>query len=292
LRVSDPLSGEPAGDRAATSDWDLSYGETRRIEANTVLEPISPELVLVDPELRREVRERLLGDLLLEALPEPGPAPSQAEPAPSTVETVEPGPPRPPAPMPLSEALHRPAQVAPKRRKRRLAPALLPVSLAVNVILIALSVSDARIARTSPSAPLAIDPPAPNQLSPATKPPSTKKAHRPAATTSRGKAPRAKSDAPRLSAAAREARGKVEQKVLNTVIQSPTGKLPRALIDSTTGLAKNGLQAYCRRETRSPSFLCVVRPARHKPGEGLYARYRLNREGAAGAFTWYPYRSK
>jgi hypothetical protein len=261
-----------------------------------VLEPISPELVLVDPELRREVRARLLGDLLLEALPSPGPAPSQAGPAPSTVETVERDPPRTPAPMPLSEALHRPAQVvAPKRRKRRLAPALLPVSLAVNVILIALSVSDARIARTSPSSPLAIDPPAPNQLAPAvpaTKPPSTRKAQSPAATTSRGKAPKAKPGAPQRSAAAQEARGEVEQKVLNTVIQFPTGRLPRALIDSTTGLAKNGLQAYCRRETRSPSFLCVVRPARHKPGEGLYVRYRLNHEGTAGAFTWYPYRSK
>jgi hypothetical protein len=277
-------------DRAATSDWDVSYGETRRIEANTVLEPISPELVLVDPELRREVRARLLGDLLLETLPKPGPAPSQAEPAPSTVEAIEPGPPRPPAPMPLSEALHRPPQVAPKRRKRRLAPALLPVSLAVNVILIALSVSDARIARTSPSAPLAIDPPAPNQLAPAvpaTKPPSTKKAHRPAATTSRGKAPKAKSGAPRRSAAAREARGKVEQKVLNTVIQSPTGKLPRALIDPITGLAKNGLQAVCRRS--SSGYSCVVRPAQHGAGEGLRVRYTVMR--GRGVFSWGRYRS-
>jgi hypothetical protein len=184
--------------------------------------------------------------------------------------------------------LHRPGQVAPKRRKRRLAPALLPVSLALNVILIALSVSDARIARTSPSSPLAIDPPAPNQpvpTTPATKPPATKKAQRPAATP-----PKAKPAVPRRSAAARETRGEVEQKVLNTVIQSPTGKLPRALIESSTGLAKNGLQAYCRRETRPPSFLCVVRPARHKPREGLYVRYRLTPKGSS-AFTWYPYKS-
>jgi hypothetical protein len=288
------LRVKPVESRAATSDRDVSYGETRRIEANTVLEPISPELVLVDPGLRREVRARMLRELLLEALPELGPAPSRAEPAPGPVEPAEPFAPRPPAaPMPLSEVLHRPAQEAPKRRKRRLAPALLPVSLAVNVILIALSVSDARIARTTPS-PLAIDPPAPNRFAPttpATTAPSTNKAHRPAATRS-GRTPKAKPGAAQQSAAAREARGKVERKVLNTVIQFPTGKLPRALIDSTTGLAKNGLQAYCRRETRSPSFLCVVRPARHKPGEGLYVRYRLNHEGTAGAFTWYSYRRK
>jgi hypothetical protein len=274
---------------AARSDKDVRYGETRTtaiFEANTVLEPISPELVLVDPKLRREVRARLLRDLLLETLPDPGPGQSQAEPAPV--------PAGPPAPMPLSEALHRPAQVAPKRRKPRLAPALLPVSLALNVILIALSVSDARIARTTPS-PLAIDPTPPNQpasTTPATKPPSTKKAqHRArtakAANTAAGQ--KAKKGAAQRSARASEIRGEVEQTVLNTVIQSPSGKLPPALINPTTGLAKNGLEAYCRREARSPSFLCLVRPARHKPQEGLYVRYRPTRKGSS-AFTWYLYK--
>jgi hypothetical protein len=253
-----------------------------------VLEPISPELVLVDPELGGEVRARLLLDLQLEAL---------AEPLPKRVEAGEPGPPRKrAAAMPLSEALHRPGTIVSKPRKRRLAPALLSVSLALNVILIALSVSDARVARTSPSPPLAIDTTAPNQLAPAVTAPtpsSTKKSQRrartakPAATVPVQKT---KQGARRPSARAREMRGKVEQRVLNTVIQSPAGKLPRALIDSTTGLAKNGLQAYCGRENRSPSFLCVVRPARHKPREGLYVRYWPTRKGPS-VFTWYPYRS-
>jgi hypothetical protein len=272
----------------ASSDGDVRYGETRRtaiFQADTVLEPISPELVLVDPALRREVLVRELQDLLLEALDAP-PARAPVEGALKPVVLAAPQPPPAAAPRPLSEVLHRPVQVAARRRKRRLAPALLPVSVAVNVILIALSVSDARVARTSPPSPLAVDPP--SQLAPT---PPAKKAQRPAAKTPRRTTPKSKPGAARQSAAMRKTRGEVERKVLNTVIQSPAGKLPQALIDSTTGLAKNGLQAYCRRETRTPSFLCIVRPVRHKAGEGLYVRYRPNQNGA-GAFTWFPYRSK
>jgi hypothetical protein len=81
----------------------------------------------------------------------------------------------------------------------------------------------------------------------------------------------------------------LERKVLNLIVQAPAGKLPRALIDSRTGLAKNGLQAVCRRESGRRSFLCVVQPANHKPREGLHVRYRPNRKGTGGVFKWYPY---
>jgi hypothetical protein len=255
-----------------------------------VLEPISPELVLVDPELRRKVLAQLLESLLLEALPEPAPRRSQTDPAPRPVEPAERLPRRPASPMPLSEVLRRPGYVAAKpRRKRRLAPALLPVSIAVNVIVIALSVSDARIARTSPSSPLAIDPPTPSQLAPPTTKPPTKKAQRPAATTQTRTARKSKPGAPKRSATVRETRGKVEQKVLNTVIQSPAGKLPRALIDSRTGLAKSNLQAVCRLRSGA-GFLCLVRPAQHRTGEGLYVAYKPGKNGK-GTFKWYSYRS-
>jgi hypothetical protein len=80
-----------------------------------------------------------------------------------------------------------------------------------------------------------------------------------------------------------------EQRILALVVQSPSGKLPPALVDRRTGLAKNNLQAVCRSEP-SRSFLCLVRPARHRPGEGLYVRYRPSRDGR-GSFAWYPYRS-
>ena len=273
---------------AGRSDKDVRYGPTRRSAIlDIVQEPISPDLVLVDSELRSRLLAQQLEELLLEALPDSGPRPVGTEPAPSLLEPAEPLP-RPVAPMPLSVALQRSGESGARpRRRRRLSPALLSVSLAVNVIVIALSVSDARIAQTSPSSTLEIDPPAPDQFAPTrTRPPSTKKALRPSA----GVTPttrKSKRGAPR-GAAARVTRGKVEQKVLNTVIQSPSEKLPRALIDSRTGLAKNGLQAFCRPDG-SRSFLCVVQPARHKPGEGLYVRYYPTRKGKR-AFTWYQYR--
>src|SRR5947207_2197991 len=81
-----------------------------------------------------------------------------------------------------------------------------------------------------------------------------------------------------------------EREPLNRLVQTPAGKLPRALIDSKTGLAKNGLQAVCRSEN-ARSFLCVVQPPKHRPGEGLYVRYRLNGKGNGGTFTWYRYRN-
>jgi hypothetical protein len=275
---------------AARSDKDVRYGAMRRPAISDIVpEPISPELVLVDLELRRKLLAQQLEEFLLEALPEPAPRASQTEPAPSPVERAEPLP-QSAAPMPLSQVLHRPGQVAPKpRRKRRLAPALLPVSLAVNVIVIALSVSDARIARTSPSSPLAIDPPAPRELAPpTTKSPPAKKAQRPAASAKRRATRKSKPGASKRAVTVRETRGKVEQKVLNLVIQSPAGKLPRALIDPKTGLAKNNLQAVCR-SSSGGGFLCLVRPVQHRTGEGLYAAYKPSKNGK-GTFKWYSYR--
>jgi hypothetical protein len=246
-----------------------------------MLEPISPELVLVDPELRRELQARALQGLRLQAIAELRPSPQIAEPAPKPAELEEVRPARQPvAAVALPEPPRHDGQPSSKPRRRRLVPALLSVSLAVNAIVIALSVSDARIAQTSPTPPLAIDTTTSKKLAPTvpvTKPPSSKKRTG------------AKKPAPR-PAVAHETRRAVEQKVLNLVIQSPAGKLPGRLINSTTGLAKNGLQALCRRSSDSRSFLCVIQPRRHKAGEGLYVRYRPARKGPS-AFTWYPYQS-
>jgi hypothetical protein len=56
-----------------------------------------------------------------------------------------------------------------------------------------------------------------------------------------------------------------------------------------TGLLANNTQAICS-PSSGGSFLCVVRPAIHRPGEGPYVRYRPGvRDGRAG-FTWLGYR--
>jgi hypothetical protein len=83
-------------------------------------------------------------------------------------------------------------------------------------------------------------------------------------------------------------RSAAEQAVLSLVVQSPGSRLPGSLVDQTSGLAKNNLQAVCR-GAAGHSFLCLVRPAIHKPGEGFYVRYRPFLTGKS-RFTWSPYR--
>jgi hypothetical protein len=81
----------------------------------------------------------------------------------------------------------------------------------------------------------------------------------------------------------------VERKLLALIVQAPSRRLPEALIDNRTGLAKNNLQAVCRRASSGGS-LCVVRPASHKPGEGLHVLYRVGADGRT-SFTWSSYRA-
>ena len=221
-----------------------------------ISEPISPELVLVDPELRRALQaqasERVPRRLVVAPDP-PGGAPERAP-----LSLVESTPPRQPAavtapvPFPFSDAEPpRPGQAF-ARSRRYLARAILPISLVLNAILITLAVSDATVS------PPTAAPPAPSAT------------------------------AARLGA--RDPR--IERKLLTLVVEAPAGKLPSELIDAKTGLAKNNLHAVCRRERGRRMFLCLVQPAKHKPVEGLYARYRPNRKGSGGNFSWYSYRKR
>jgi hypothetical protein len=60
------------------------------------------------------------------------------------------------------------------------------------------------------------------------------------------------------------------------------------LINPATGLAENNLQSVCHASIGA-SFSCVIRPARHRPTEGLYVRYRPASNGR-WTLKWYPYR--
>jgi hypothetical protein len=241
-------------------------------------EPISPELVLVDPELRRALQARVVERPPLQLV--------RDELTALRVPVLQPVPPPPPMPLPLSLALERVKDSSPRARRargwvrRRLVPILLPMSLALNAALIASAVSDSTAsqpARTPPAVGTGA---------------SKRSAHPPRSVRRSGGRQKIAAPAPPARVSALHVRSaRVERKLLNLVVQSPAGRLPQALIDSKTGLAKNNLQAVCRRESGSRSFLCVVRPARHKPDEGAYVRYRLNRSGTGGTFTWFRYRS-
>jgi hypothetical protein len=286
--------------------------------AETVLEPISPELVLVDPELARTERTRLLERAQVEA----------AEPPRLRLLPGE-APPPPHAPPARSGQ-----QAAHERFGKRVAQVVLVLSLIMNGVLIAVVVSRGGAEQAAPT-------PAANEMStsipvaPSTRrrPPATKaRSHpargspakttatvtvattrvvrtpgqpsntlrsrpRPSAGSTRTSAqstPRSGTSVTPRSAVPIDTTAEVEQRVLALIVQSPAGKLPPALIDSETGLAKNNLQAVCHRSQlpsgERPAFGCAVRPAQHKPNEGLFVRYQPARNGR-DVLTWYRYRS-
>ena len=119
---------------------------------------------------------------------------------------------------------------------------------------------------------------------------------RPASSSqTRSKAPPGRLPPPKHAASTNDgvplqARAAVERDVLSRVLTSPAGKIPSALIDASTGLAKNNLQASCR-ATAPRTFVCTVRPVTHEDREGLTVRYRQTRRGPAEV-TWGRYRRR
>ena len=264
-----------------------------------ILEQISPDLVLVDPELAEAERARLRLREGVAASP-PGRSVGSAVgresgvvPRPGIVPSLE------------HRAQARETQAREKRvdeqrapsvakvgSRRRVRNAVLTASLMASAILISVVVAGSRENQSTSAFPAALR--AITSLS-------LPQPARPTARSSkdRGTSPHASGTTRSSSAAKRNGEtthvhaapktaGAVERVILTTVVQSPAGKLPPALINPTTGLARNNLQAVCDRST-GESFSCVIRPLRHRPTEGLYVHYRPVSH-RRGTLTWYPYR--
>jgi hypothetical protein len=97
--------------------------------------------------------------------------------------------------------------------------------------------------------------------------------------------PRAVARARRRTVRTLPTRRTVEREVLLQAVQGPRGKLPQALIDQRTGLAKNGLEARCL-PSGGRSYACVVGPARDVRTKGVRVRYRTDERGRA-VVTWF-----
>jgi hypothetical protein len=219
-------------------------------------EPVSPELVLVDPELARRERARLEEKAYLQEVLDIGALRQALEVERPDLEVID--------------------QRRPSRRdlavtaKRRLVPAALLCSLLANGLLVARLVAHhgeeatqvaVRVVTLTARSP---QPTAgPNAAAPTSAPTSQR-----TTTISR----------------ALTAKGAVERKVVSLILAAPAHKLPRDFIDPATGLIKNNVQVVCR-AAKVRSFLCAVRLAEggHKP---LFVRYRVRKNGKA-AFTWY-----
>ena len=251
------------------------------------MEPVSPELVLVDPELARGASGAVLPfertrphsadhELVLRIISEPSPRLAQALPA------------------ELSRVRSRLGGRSPL-----VALGLSVIGLLAGVALVRSSGEAPRtVQRDSPQPIVALSTSAGESSS---RPrldgdaePRGAQAQQTASTASRQQKARAQEatslpkPAPRSVTVLGQTSATAEGRVLAALVRSPADKLPPSLIDEESGLVENNLQAVCRVAEPS-SFSCVVRRLHHRPGEGLRVRYRPTRDGR-GVFTWGSYR--
>jgi hypothetical protein len=111
-------------------------------------------------------------------------------------------------------------------------------------------------------------------------------AQRPATTASYGVSPVVTSN--QRSARSLAAKGDVERQLVSLVLAAPTRKLPYAFVDPRTGLVRNNVQVVCR-AAQHRSYLCSIRLAHTRAARALVVRYRRAPSGA-NLFTWYGYR--
>jgi hypothetical protein len=216
-------------------------------------EPVSPELVLIDPELARRERARLEEKAYLKSVLDVAALRRAAE----------------SQPAPEAETVRRRAQwrEATTFAKRRLVPAALLCSLAANGFFIAHVVTrGVGEEATQVAVRMVTQTESALTESAPTVPPVS-----------------AVSTVPGTKAA-------VERKVVALILSAPARRLPADLIDSTTGLVKNNVQVVCKKQqVQRRSFLCAVRLPSEASNKALYVRYRTNKNGR-GAFKWYGYK--
>lgn len=269
-----------------------------------VSEPISPELVLVDPELARRERERPAQHASSKALADAVVGRQKALPQ-ATL------------PREMPPPLRRRRRFFRGRLNRFLLFTLCLISLMGLGGLLALTLPGERGERRTLALPRATAPTesigsvARSGSRSASHPPGSSTAAQRQEATTRSRGPRSpltpvhaakraklrEAPPPKRgtethspSALPVETHSTVERKLLALVVRSPAGKLPPKLIDRTTGLAKNNLQAICGRTSNSRSFLCVVKSA-VRPSDGrVYVSYQPTHDGR-GRFTWSRHRS-
>jgi hypothetical protein len=220
-------------------------------------EPVSPELVLVDPELAECERVRLVEKARLAEYLARSEVRAAAQPAVPV-----------PRDEPRSDFSRRLAHVG----RRKLLPAALLCSLLANGFFAADLVT--RADKTGGTAALQVAA-RPTGVSPVTTPSVTSVTR--SAVVSGGAFRRHLTN-----------KALVERKLVALILTAPARKLPRTFIDPTTGLVKSNVRVICHRASRR-SYGCAVRLP---PGSGkghLAVAYRVAH--GKGLFKWYGYRT-
>lgn len=224
-------------------------------------EPVSPELVLIDPELARRERARLEEKAQLENLLDVAALRLALERHPPPVEETVVRTPR--------------WRNAAAFSRRRLVPAALMCSLLANGLFAAhfvarkgdeaTQVAIRMVTLTESVATVSTVPTVPTVSVP----------------TTAGPDPLA---APKVSTSRLTTKAAVERRIVSLILTAPLRKLPRNFIDPTTGLVKNNVQVVCRNKP-CRSFLCAVRLSSRTANKPLYVRYRVSKKGH-GVFKW------
>jgi gas vesicle protein len=269
---------------------DITRDEIERLKSSIRSHEISPELVLVDPELGRLARIALI---------EEAEETAAARAAALEAEHAQEQPPVVPAYYALdppnfvtantrrTEKSAATAAPAPSRILALTSPSILSVSILMNLmlagVLFAGSGGGPTLVSPEPTAIVASTTPVQNAPASATTVrSSTRAGQRHPAKPSRKQTSRR--GANRLKATA-------ERTVLALVQTAPRSRIAQ-LIDATSGLLKNNVQSVCRRSARKgpARFLCVVRSPDAPNGAGLYVRYNVAANGR-WSVTWLGYRT-
>ena len=234
------------------------------------MEVISPELVLVDPELARVERARLVERARVAAIVD-------AEALRLAVERAI----RSEADEESRVEREEVSRRAPRYLRLAL-EGLLLVSLLASGVVLAVFVSSnwdrgtSRAAFVTPTAPTAA-------LSTSALSDVPSRSAVASSSRSQGRRAAAAEPPPPLGRAPTEAA--LERRIFALIFSAPRARLPEDLIDPATGLAKNNLQVVCHRARASRSLLCVVRLAAQSDGRELLVGYRPVK-GGGGVFTW------
>jgi hypothetical protein len=228
--------------------------ESCYVRPDVPAEPVSPELVLVDPELARRERAKLEERAQLRAIHEAADLRRAVE---RTLEVST-------VPEPVAFGSRAAAS------GRRVLAAALFCSLLANGYFVSKLVT--RSPAVSPLAAVV-----PSSLVTTTG----------SGTTAIQEVPQALPPPTYVSASQRAAsrRAAVEQKLVSLILTAPARKLPKAFLDQRTGLVKNNVRVACRLKAKQ-TFLCTIRPPASATRARLLVRYRV-RENGTGVFHWF-----
>ena len=272
----------------------ITRDEVERFRSSIRSHEISPELVLVDPELGRVARIALLEEAeaavaaqvaaveaaaqLEEEQPRPVVASYYALDPPERVVVQA---------TRLTEKTAETVKSAPSRILALTAPSILSVSLLLNLMLAGVLFAGIGGGPT-------LEPPEPAVTVPSTTPVQ----EAPASAVSTASSTRATMRHPARPSRRRTSRQRATQikaaaeRTVLALVQTASRSRIAQLIDPTSGLLKNNVQSVCHRSSRRgpPRFLCVVRPPGAPHGAGLYVRYNVAANGR-WSVTWLGYRT-